>query len=377
MNGTITRPVLILWLAIAPLTGGTARSADADLRWHEVVEPEGKGWADTKARFDRFPRRAESTVRPPVWSLSQNSAGLAARFVTDAATISVRWGLRGDRLAMPHMAATGVSGVDLYARGDDRWHFLGVGQPRGFPDNESVLVRDLSREEREYRLYLPLYNGVTRVDVGVPAGSSFRFIASDPAARPVVFYGTSITQGGCASRPGMAYPAILGRRLGVEAINLGFSGNGKTEPEVAELLAELQPAAYVLDSLPNLEPAQVAERLPSFLETIRKRHPTIPIVLVENLVYADAGFVARRESKVRDANDALRSIYVDRVTRGDRHLYYVPARDLIGPDGEATVDGTHPTDLGFLRMADALEPALRQALRDAGHDNGPGVRSLP
>src|SRR5262249_11300343 len=124
MNSTTTRPVLLLWLAMVPLAQGAARAADGVLQWHEVVDPEGKGWSETKNRFDRFQRRAESTVRAPVWSLSQNSAGLGARFVTNATTISVRWSVRSDRLAMPHMAATGVSGVDLYVRSDDRWHFL-------------------------------------------------------------------------------------------------------------------------------------------------------------------------------------------------------------------------------------------------------------
>ena len=258
---------------------------------------------------------------------------------------------------MSHMPATGVSGVDLYVRRDGRWHFLAVGQPARHPTNTAVLVQGLEPKEAEYRLYLPLYNGVARVEIGVPEDASFRAATPPgPETKPVVIYGTSITQGGCASRPGMAYPAILGRRLDVPVINLGFSGNGKTEPEMARFLAELDPAAFVLDSLPNLTTAEVGERLPGFIETLRARHPEVPIVLVENLIYTDVPFVAARAERVKGSNDLLRKIHEERVARGDRRITLVPAGDLIGHDGEGTVDGVHPNDLGFLRMADAIEP---------------------
>ncbi len=343
----------------APPEGGES------LRWRDVLElgVEGKGWADTKGPFDRLPARAEGIVRPPAWDLSRHSAGMNIRFVTDAPRISVRWTLTSERLAMPHMPATGVSGVDLYVRRDGHPHFLAVGQPARHPTNTVELVRGLEPKEAEYRLYLPLYNGVTRVEIGVPEDASFRPAPpSGPKARPVVVYGTSITQGGCASRPGMAYPAILGRRLDVPVINLGFSGTGKTEPEMARLLAELDPAAYILDSLPNLTTAEVGERLPGFIETLRARHPEVPILLVENLIYTDAPFVAARAQRVDGSNDLLRKIHAERVARGDRRITLVPALGLIGSDGEGTVDGVHPNDLGFLRMADAIEPYLRKAI---------------
>ena len=345
------------------MLGATITSGqESSVRWHDASELalEGRGWTDTKRPYARLPAKAEALVRRPVWDLAQHSAGFNVRFVTDATTISARWTLLNNRLEMPHMPATGVSGVDLYVRDEGLWKYLATGRPTRFPDNESVLVRGLEKAEREYRLYFPLYNGVERVEIGVHEGATFKPAPPLRATlRPIVFYGTSITQGGCASRPGMAYPAILGRTLGVPVINLGFSGNGKTEPEMAALLAEINAAAFVLDSLPNLTTAEVSERLPGFIDTIRERHKTVPIVLVESIAYTDKPFVGSRNERFMGSNDALRRIYNERRAAGDGRVYYVPSHNLIGLDGEGTVDGVHPTDLGFQRMASELEMHLR------------------
>ena len=337
------------------------------LRWHDAaeLELEGRGWSETQQRYDRLPAKAEGLVRKPVWDLAQHSAGFSIRFVTDATQISARWKLRSSRLEMPHMPATGVSGLDLYVRSDHGWHFLANGRPLRFPDNESTLARDLEARRREYRLYFPLYNGVERVEIGIPEGASFQAASPIPAKmRPIVFYGTSITQGGCASRPGMAYPSIVGRMLDWPVINLGFSGNGKTEPEMAKLLAELDASIFVLDSLPNLETAQVADRLPVFIEILRQRRPSASIVLMESIPYPDRTFVAKRNDRFTASNSALRKIFDDRRSRGDKKLLLVPGDNLLGPDGEATVDGIHPTDLGFQHMAEVVTGHLKQLLAD-------------
>jgi lysophospholipase L1-like esterase len=349
---------------LVPLTLGLAIASaqEPKLSWHDAAELplDGRGWTDTKRTYSRLPARAESLVRRSVWDLAQHSAGFSVRFVTDATTISTRWTLLSNRLEMPHMPATGVSGLDLYVRSEGTWKYLGTGRPTRFPDNEAVLARGLEPAEREYRLYFPLYNGVEHVEIGVPVVATFNPGPPIRAGlRPIMFYGTSITQGGCASRPGMAYPAILGRTLGVPVINLGFSGNGKTEPEMAALVAEINAAAYILDSLPNLTTAEVSERLPGFIDAIRQRHATVPIVLVESIPYPDKPLVGSRNERFIGSNDALRRIYNERRAGGDGRVYYVPSHNLIGLDGEGTVDGVHPTDLGFQRMADELARHLR------------------
>ncbi len=357
--------LLFLCAFASPGALAQATNQDAGLEWTDArtLTVEGKGWQDTTHIYDRWPARAEATLRAAVWSLGQDSAGLAVRFVTDATAVSARWTLRRERLAMPHMPASGVSGLDLYVRDRGRWHWLGGGRPDKSPADQKDLVRNLTPTRREYLLYLPLYNGVEELKIGVPLGATLTPAPRRPAAlKPVMFYGTSIVQGGCASRPGMAYPAILCRRLEREQINLGFSGNAWSEPEVAQLLAELDPAAYVLDPLPNMKEEWVAPRIEHLVRTLRTAHPKTPIVLVENVAYTDGDFVALRRERYTRANARLRETY-DRLRRdGDKHLFYVSAKDLLGADTEATVDGTHPTDLGFLRMADAIEPALRRAL---------------
>ena len=335
------------------------------LTYHSLraTRVEGQGWTDTQSPFDRLPAKAEGIVRDPVWNLSRDSAGIAARFVTNAQQIDVRWTLKKERLALPHMAATGVSGIDLYVRHRSRWRWLATARPTKFPTNEWTFVREMTGEPREYLLYLPLYNGVEQVEVGVSEGATFQQgPPRSPDAKPVVVYGTSIVQGGCATRPGMAYPAIAGRALDWPVINLGFSGNGRSEPEMAELLAELDPAVYVLDGLPNLRPAQVAERVEPFIRTLRKAHPATPMVLVENVVYQNADFIASRRESYQGKNAELRKIYARLISEGDENLYYIRAEELLGDDGEGTVDGTHPTDLGFARMSEALVRVLRPLL---------------
>ncbi len=324
---------------------------------------ECRGWTDTKSPFDRLPGKAEGVVRDPVWNLSRDSAGMAAHFVTDARRIDVRWTLKKERLALPHMAATGVSGIDLYVRHQGRWRWLATARPTQFPTNEWTLVKEMTGEPCEYLLYLPLYNGVEEVDLGVPEGASFKPGPPRSAdARPVVVYGTSIVQGGCATRPGMAYPAIVGRTLDSPVINLGFSGNGRSELEMARLLVELDLAVYVLDSLPNLRPPQVAERVGPFIGTLRDAHPTTPIVLVENVVYQNADFIQSRRESYRGKNAELRKIYGRLIAAGDENLYYIRAEELLGDDGEGTVDDIHPTDLGFVRMSEAIVRVVRPLL---------------
>jgi lysophospholipase L1-like esterase len=214
-------------------------------------------------------------------------------------------------------------------------------------------------------LYLPLYNGVQSVQIGLaPEAQLFKAPPYPPEkAQPICFYGTSITQGGCAARPGMAYPALLGRWLDRPTINLGFSGNGQMDLEMGQLMAELDPSVYVIDCLPNLDAARVTERTEPLVEALRTARPETPIVLVENITYQNAVLVPGSRQGYTAKNAALRAAYERLLARGVQHLHYVPGDKLLGEDGEATVDGTHPTDVGFLRIAEALEPVLRSLTR--------------
>jgi hypothetical protein len=345
----------------------TAKPDEKGNLWYDVrpLGVEGQGWADTKAPFDRLPAKAEKTVRPAVWGLSRHSAGLCVRFVTDSPSVQARWTVTNKNLAMPHMPATGVSGVDLYGRDEaGKWRWIGNGRPTA-EANTAALAGNLPAGEREYLLYLPLYNGVSAVEIGLPKAARLKKADERPAGRrkPVVFYGTSITQGGCASRPGMVHTAILGRRFDVPVINLGFSGNGTLDPELAELLGEIDAAAYVLDCLPNLSPDKVAERTEPFVRALRKARPETPILLVEDRSYAHAPWSAGARQRNAENRAALRKAYEALTAAGVKNLHYLPGERLIGDDGEGTVDGSHPTDLGFLRQADAFAEVLGPILK--------------
>jgi lysophospholipase L1-like esterase len=263
------------------------------------------------------------------------------------------------------MASTGTSGLDLYVKTEKgEWRWLAVSRVAA-QTNNVALVTNLPPGRREYLLYLPLYNGTQFVEIGVPRGATVT-----PAGpwgpgdrRPILFYGTSILHGACASRPGMVHSAILGRRFHRPTINLGFSGNGKMEPEVADLLAELDPAVYVLDCLPNMTAKEVTERVEPFVKKLRAAHPKTPIVLVEDRSYADSFLIQSKRERNETSRAALRAAYAQLKKAGVKGLHYIEGEQLLGDDGEGTVDSSHPNDLGFMRQADAFAKVLKPLLR--------------
>jgi hypothetical protein len=351
---------LLSLAADAPPAPSLTARAEGGIGWFDVRQlgVEGRGWTDTKAFYDRLPARAEGRVRPPVWELSRNSAGLCVRFVTDATTIRARWALTESWLYLPNMTAIGKSGLDLYVRTEGgKWRWLAVGQPTA-RTNSVALVENLVPGKREYLLYLPLYNGTESVEIGVAQGAAFaKAGAWGPGERkPIVFYGTSIQQGLSASRPGMVHSAILGRRFDWPTINLGFSGNGKMEPEMAGLLAELDPSIYVLDCLPNLVADEIKERVEPFVRKLRAAHPDTPIVLVEDRTLQDEYYHHKDRAE-------LKAAYARLVQAGVKDLHYIEGDQLLGDDGEGTVDASHPNDLGFMRQADIFAKMLGPLLK--------------
>lgn len=325
--------------------------------WYDakLLTIEGKAFNDTESYYDRLPARAKATVPPSVWGLSQSSAGLALRFVSDAGSLKVRWAVRSASLAMAHMPATGMSGVDIYRRTPEGWRFVKNGRPAGITNEVDVSLAPNS----ECMVYLPLYNGTAMVEVGIPKGKTIGTPPARPSgrAKPVVIYGTSITQGGCASRPGMAFTAVAGRIADVPVVNLGFSGSGKMEMALCDLIAEIDASAYVLDCLWNMSDGLVAERAEPFIRALRERRPATPILLAE-----DCNVFERAPTpKAR----LLRGIY-DKLKAEDalrwKELRYLEAKEMLGHDGEGTVDGCHPNDLGMARQGEVFGSAIKRML---------------
>ncbi len=336
-----------------------------DVKWFDIRDLgiEGQGWWDTDSPFGRLPERAKSDIRPTVWDLSRHSAGLCVRFMTDAPSISARWTLLHANLAMPHMPASGMSGLDLYTKLKGKWVWAGVGIPNGQTTSLS-LGGNFTPGLREYMLYLPLYNGVTSVELGVDAKSSLRAAPhrAGKKAAGFVVYGTSITQGGCACRSGMGYPEILARTLDCHSVNLGFSGNGPLEIEIIRLMAELDPAVYILDCLPNMTADQVRDRTEPAVHALRAAHPNTPIVLVENITYQRAPVQTAGKAGHEEKNKELKAAWLRLRKAKVKGLFYVPGGKLLGRDNLGTVDGVHPTDVGFMRLAQALEPLMKKLL---------------
>ncbi|MDF1753783.1 MAG: SGNH/GDSL hydrolase family protein [Verrucomicrobiales bacterium] len=335
-----------------------------ELVWHDGAQLglEGRGWTtdDLESPYDRLPSKAQNIVRGAVWNLSRHSAGLCFRFNTDATKFTIKYSLGSSRIAMAHMPATGVSGIDLYALAPDgKWRWVNVSRPSG--QEVEFKLEGLDAGKRTYMAYLPLYNQVTKLEVGIPKGNVFEPVAPR-REKPILFYGTSITHGASASRPGMAHPAILGRRLDRPVINLGFSGNGKMEPEVGALLAELNPEVYVIDCLPNMTESEVVENAEALVQIIRVSRPETPIVLVEDRTYANSWIHISKRLRHEGSRGAQLKAFDNLVSSGVKNIYYLEGENLLGEDGEGTTDGSHPNDLGFMRQADAMEPLLTRIL---------------
>lgn len=356
-------PMPALHIAALPAAVAPLRT-HAGIDWYDArqLTVEGRAWDDTETFWERIPARAKPAVSTSVRSLGTHTAGIAVRFVTDAKRVSADWTTGG--FDMKHMAVTGIRGLDMYVRRapGSPWEFAANGKPGR--DNHTTqtlgfFMPDLPGEPVECMLYLPLYDSVKELLIGVPAGALLR-PAPVRTAKPIVFYGTSITQGGCASRTGMAHVAILGRWLDRPVVNWGFSGAGRMEPVMIDLLAELDPALYVLECLPNMKPEEVAERIEPSVRRLREARPATPILLVENPM--DTG--SDPDSGVAKSNANLRAAYGRLSTAGVTGLHYLPARGQFLTREDGTVDGVHPTDLGFQRLAEVYYPVLKKILKE-------------
>jgi hypothetical protein len=349
----------------APARPSATPAPEPKLDWYDVTKIglEGRAWGDLERLrwFDRLPAIAEGKVTPAVWGLSRDSAGMMVRFKTDATVIWAHYILRSDHLAGANMTAIGASGLDLYTRDDKgTWRWVGVTKPDK-KEVRQMIINDLNPGQHEFALYLPLYNGIESLEIGVGAGAKFEGLKPRDA-KPIVFYGTSITHGASASRPGMVHTAILGRHLDRPVINLGFSGNGRMDAAVGELLAKVDAAVYVIDCLPNMGPADVRQKCVPLVKQLHTAHPETPIILVEDRRNTNSWIRGGKDKFHTENHAALRESFEALQKEGIAKLYYIPGDNLFGDDAEGSTDGSHPNDLGFVRQAAIFEPILRQAL---------------
>lgn len=383
--------VLILWVALAAVFAFAQTSMAqkvADLKFYDVKEliAEGKvvmigqGEHHDSTYFYRIPYRLKGVVRKEVWELGCDGAGLALRFSTDSKCIGAKWTLTYN-FGMSHMAYTGIKGMDMYVQTNSKknngWMYCGTAFPNG-KNSASIFVRKMEGGKKEYMIYLPLYDGVEEMSIGIdstasvfaPSGALVPEYKVDKNSRndlPIVVYGTSVTQGGCATRPGMAYPSIISRITGIETVNLGFSGNGRMDANMADYIASIPARAYIIDCLANCRYDQTRDSSSYFISTIALAHPDAPVYMVNNYRYPQQFILPENNSDMEKENKLWKEIYRKLSKEGTvvngkatgplKNLRYIDVSGGDVIDNEDTVDGTHLTDLGFTHLAAAI---LRQ-----------------
>ncbi|MGX1931056.1 SGNH/GDSL hydrolase family protein [Flagellimonas sp. 2504JD4-2] len=356
-------------------------SQDEELKWWNPLSDaaehylEGQAWPkEVEGPYHRLPKRVANKLTHGVYNLGKQSAGLMIRFRTNALMIHIKYQVENKHnYAFEHMPATGVSGVDLYTfdkSGKEIW----CAASRKFSDTISYVYKKLgiSKTLREYRLYLPLYSEVTHLEIGVDSNSDFSPLPKRNM-KPIVVYGTSIAQGACASRPGMAWTAQLGRDMDLPLVNLGFSGSGRLERPMIDLMTEIDAQVYVLDCMPNLTPitwknlgiendAMFKERIIMAVKGLRSRRESTPILMVEHGGYSDEYISPSNKNRFEKVNRLQKEAYMQLVHEGVENLYYM-TKEEIGLQIDDTVDGVHPTDLGMLHYAEAYSNKLRSILK--------------
>ena len=359
--------------------------SDSSFRWwspteHEFQVIEGQAWFDELASpYDRLPKRSANQVALNIWELSKHSAGLMIRFRSNAKEIKIRYNINDENLInLDHMPVTGVSGLDLYAINSDGME-VWCGADRIFGDTLIYSFLNLNANDgyhdrgREYRLYLPLYNQVTWMEVGVAKDIYFEPLPVRKE-KPIVVYGTSIAQGACASRPGMAWTSILGRKMDRPLINLGFSGFGTFDMALIDLMGEIEAKIYVLDCLPNLSSInwknvgienvqELKDRISLGIKTLRKRRPLVPILLVDHAGYTQAMVNEKKRAEFVQVNRVQQEVFYELKQKGMKNIFYL-TKSEIGLTMDDTVDGLHPTDLGMMRYATSYEKKLRSVLKE-------------
>lgn len=309
-------------------------------------------------KFRRMPENVAEAVGPGLRRLHTNTAGGRIRFRTDSPYVAIHakmWNIG----KMSHFPTTGMAGFDLYAawEGQSERYMGTFVPPQDMQDGYESILRFDSAKMREITVNMPLYSGVEAVYIGLQEDAVILPPKPYTYQTPIVYYGSSITQGGCASRAGMAYEAIISRRLSTDYVNLGFSGNAKGEPAMTDYVAGLDMSIFVMDydyNAPTPEHLQATHE--NMFLAVRKIHPDIPIVMMTRpKIYLTDEEMRRRE--------IVRATYQKAKDRGDKNVYLIIGAELLADCGnEGHVDGVHPTDYGFASIARVLGDLLETLL---------------
>lgn len=332
-----------------------------DIAWHDAMEDIFVKYGIIKSDEDylRMPKNVAKLVSEGVAGLCDNTAGVRVRFCTDSPYIALK-AVYPSLCRFPHMPASGSGGFDLYRETSGHQFYVGAYIPPVEKENGFegiVYTGNTSGKAVNYILNFPPYNSVTKLYIGFKEESITEVPDRYINKKPVVFYGSSITQGGCASRPGNIYQNFLSRALNMDYLCLGFSGNAKGEREIADYMAGLDMCAFVSDYDHNAPDAEHLKRTHFDLyETIRNKNPDIPYIMITHPNEGINEAVYRRKT--------IMESYIKALDKGDKNVYFIDGDSLFtGVEYDScTVDGCHPNDLGFYRMAQGIMPIIRKLL---------------
>jgi hypothetical protein len=338
-----------------------------------------KGWDNTTEPYTRLPQQYMDSCREEQQWLYNHSSGIAIRFATNSKRIAAQYNLKNN-FHMQHMAMTGIKGTDLYYLNQERgvWEYVNTARPQEkkfIADSiqSKLYIEHLDGEMHEYMLYLPLYDGVNWVQIGVDSTATLTAPQVENPRRmgKIVMYGTSIQQGGCASRVGMVSGSMIQREYNLECVNLSTSGNARMDLYMAEAMASIEDAiCFVIDPVPNCTKDRLDTITYDFIKILRTRRPEVPIIMVEGIMYPYTRHSSFYADYLPQKNASFRRAYEQHLAENPKGLYYMSHEGQTGPEMEGTVDGVHMTDYGFRAYADILEVFIKQALDDTGVDYG-------
>lgn len=340
-----------------------------ELQWYSPEEKpfrlSGFAWFNEEERYRRLPVNPEYHIPPRVDELADHTSGGQISFRTNATKLEIKVKLT-DAAYMGHMTASGQCGFDVYVGEPGKQQYYTTAIPSLLDQSYEKTVWDFTSSNqqstdhsREVTLYFPLYQGVEEVLIGTNPSAIIKPPTPYSSDKRVIFYGTSITQGACASRPGMSYTNILNRRFNFEFINLGFSGSGRGEQGVALTIREIErPACFVLDYEANVSYKEYKETLLPFIQTYREVHPDVPIVIVSRIPFVQDKEIGEYED-YQNRREYSKSTVEKLKQQGDKNISFIDGSILLGEYWhECTVDGIHPNDLGFMEMANRMESAF-------------------
>ena len=338
-----------------------------------------KAWDNTTEPYTRLTQQYMDSCREDQRWLYNHSSGIAIRFATNSKRIAAQYNLKNN-FHMQHMAMTGIKGTDLYFLNEERgvWEYVNTARPqeknyKADSIQSKLYVEHLDGEMHEYMLYLPLYDGVNWVQIGVDSTAQ---IIKPQVENPrrmgkIIIYGTSIQQGGCASRVGMVSSAMIQRDYNLECVNIATSGQARMDLYIAEAMASIEDAiCFVVDPVPNCTKDRLDTITYDFINILRTRRPEVPIIMVEGIMYPYTRHSSFYADYLPQKNASFRRGYEQHYAENPQGLYYMTHEGQTGPEMEGTVDGVHLTDYGFRAYADLLEIVLKEALDNTGVDYG-------